>query len=223
MQSRPTYPCRPGRIDDTLFEANSSARARRLGSIGLNYIPIPIPPMSPPGIGGIAALSSGFSATIASVVMRRPATRPRLQRVARPWRIDSSARRSSCRSLGELADDDRTVDTGVLGNLLDRYDNRALHDLDTDTLIVVVRVNFIERLDRLRAARNRHPGRCLPRPQRGSRAWRLRRGLCAPSLRSRWHHRHGSLQHRRRVSQDALAASRDRSRRWFLRSVRGSG
>ena len=39
-----------------------------------NYIMPPIPPMPPPGgIGGMADFSSGFSATMASVVSKRPA------------------------------------------------------------------------------------------------------------------------------------------------------
>ena len=45
---------------------------RVIGSRG--YIMPPMSPMPPGGIAGVADLSSGFSATIASVVISRPAT-----------------------------------------------------------------------------------------------------------------------------------------------------
>ena len=49
----------------------------------------PMPPMPPPGIDGAEPFSSGFSAIIASVVSRRPATDEALSSAVRTTLVGS--------------------------------------------------------------------------------------------------------------------------------------
>ena len=118
-----------------------------------------MPPM--PRARQPAAFFSGCSATIASVVTSRPAT-------------DAASCSASAHDLGrvddaglhhvdilaglgveavvgvvlveQLADDDRAVDAGVLGDLAHRRLQRAADDVDADLLVVVVGLQLGERL-----------------------------------------------------------------------------
>jgi len=87
--------------------------------------------------------------------------------------------------VGQLADDDRALNSGILGDLPHRRLDGLADDLDADLLVVIGWIeageDFARKEQRNTAARRR----CLPRPRPWSRASRRRRGPCAPSPRPR--------------------------------------
>src|SRR5436305_5475057 len=123
-----------------------------------------MPPMPPPGgIAGIADFGSGFSATIASVVIKTGDRRRVLQRVPHDFRRIDDAGLDEVGDLAllgivavvdvlavqELANDDRAVGAGVLGDLPSRPLEGLADDVDTDLLVRIGRGQLVERLDRV--------------------------------------------------------------------------
>ena len=152
----------------------------------------PMPP--PPGMAGTAALGSGFSATVASVVTSRPATvggilqsHPHdlgrindagLDQVAKPTRLGIEAE-GHVALVGQLADHDRAVHASVLRDLPDRGPQRAADDLNAEPLVVVGRLETVQGtrgIERCGTTARAMP----PRPPPGSRAWRPRPSPGAP-------------------------------------------
>ena len=96
--------------------------------------------------------SSGASATIASVVISRPATDAASCSAVRTTLVGSMMPTATSRNtfrlsveaervlllLQELADHDRAFDTGVLDNLAHRRLQGPAHDVDARGLVVVV-------------------------------------------------------------------------------------
>ena len=122
----------------------------------------PMPPMPPPGPpAGIGLSFFGFSATIASVVIRRPATEEASCSAVRTTLAGSMTPRRDqiailvglgveapvgVLALQQLADHHRAVEAGVLGDLPRRPLDRLADDLDADPLVVVGRLHAVERL-----------------------------------------------------------------------------
>src|SRR5688572_30269453 len=87
-----------------------------------------MPPPPPPPIGADSFL--GWSAIMASVVTRRPATEAVGVGVV----------------VGDLADHNRTLDAGVLDDLADRRLERAEHDIDAGLNVGIFRLQLRHRL-----------------------------------------------------------------------------
>ena len=118
--------------------------------------------MPPPGgiAGGV--FGSGFSATIASVVINRPATEAASCSACRTTLVGSMMPGPDhvgelallgivavvrIRAVEQLADDDRAVGARVLGDLPGRVRQRLLDDVDADPLVVVRRLQIFEGAD----------------------------------------------------------------------------
>ena len=83
-------------------------------------------------------------------------------------------------AVDQLAGDDGAVMARILGDLADRRLQRAADDVDAAGLVVIDAGRGPRAPWWRRAERRRRPERCLPRPRRGSRGARRRRGPCAP-------------------------------------------
>ncbi len=113
-----------------------------------------MPPMPPGGMPG-ADFGSGRSPTIASVVISKPATEAASCNATRTTLVGSMipARdhvlvlaglcvKAEIRVVlvGQPADDDRALTPGILRDLAHRRLDRLAHNVDTDLLVVVGRV-----------------------------------------------------------------------------------
>src|SRR5215469_9593539 len=115
--------------------------------------------MPPPGIAGVGDSFLGSSATIASVVMRRPAIedapcnawRTTLVGSMMPFFKVSEFAALSVEAVAvrvvfnNLADDDGTVLTGIDGNLACRNRKRLAHDVDAVLLVLIGDLHPLER------------------------------------------------------------------------------
>ena len=143
----------------------------------------------PPGIAG-AAFFFGASATMASVVIMRPAieaascsatrttfagsTMPALEHV--DILLGLGVKAEGLGLVGQdIADDDRALHARILGDLADRRFESPQHDIDAGLDIGILIAEFADSglgaQKRNAAARER----CLPRPPPWSRASRRRR------------------------------------------------
>ena len=151
---------RPARLITPAAKKKGGPRAALCIRFDRTLIIPPIPPMPPPaGIAG--AGSFGSSATIASVVMRRPATEAASCSAVRTTLAGSMMPASTMSTyssvwaskpkvsdffVDDLADHDRAFDAGVLGDLADRSLERLEHDVDAGLHVGVVVGQLADRL-----------------------------------------------------------------------------